>query len=81
MVSVPVGVKGPFSTVPVMVTFSTVPESVTPLPLMVRIPAPLMVVPALLWVGIFLVATFLLSDLRHVLRRGEFRLHPAGIEV
>ena len=43
---------------------------------------PLMVVPALFWVGIFLVAAFLLSDLRHVLRRGEFRLRPAaGIEA
>ena len=39
---------------------------------------PLMVVPALLWVGIFLVAAFLLSDLRHVLRRGEFRLRQAS---
>jgi MFS family permease len=38
---------------------------------------PLMVIPALLWVGIFLVAAFMLSDLRHVLRRGEFRLRSA----
>ena len=43
---------------------------------------PLILVPALLWVGIFLVTAFLLSDLRHVLRRGEFRLRPApGIEA
>jgi MFS family permease len=38
---------------------------------------PLMIVPALLWIGIFLVAAFMLSDLRHVLRRGEFRVRSA----
>ena len=39
---------------------------------------PLMVVPALLWVGIFLVAAFMLSDMRHVLSRGEFRVRSAA---
>ena len=34
---------------------------------------PLMVIPGLLWVAIFLVAVFALSNLRHLLRRGDFR--------
>lgn len=42
----------------------------------------LMVVPALLWIGVFMVAAFLLSDLRHVLLRGGFRLRaPARAEA
>jgi MFS family permease len=39
---------------------------------------PLMVVPALLWVGIFLVAAFLLSDMRNVLHCGKFRVRSAA---
>jgi MFS family permease len=39
---------------------------------------PLMVVPALLWLGIFLMAALLMSDFRHVLWRGEFRLRLAA---
>ena len=33
---------------------------------------PLLVVPGLLWVAVFLVATVLLTDLRHLMRRGTF---------
>ena len=40
---------------------------------------PLMVIPGLLWIGVFLVAAFLLSDLRHVLLRGDFRVPPAAV--
>ena len=38
----------------------------------------LMVIPGLLWIGVFVVAAFLLSDLRHVLLRGGFRAPPAA---
>jgi hypothetical protein len=38
----------------------------------------LLVVPGLLWIAVFLVAAFLLSDLRHVLLRGGFRLPVAA---
>ena len=42
----------------------------------------LMVIPGLLWIAVFLVAAFALSDLRHMLFRGGFRLHtPARVEV
>ena len=41
---------------------------------------PLLVVPGLLWLGVFFVAALILSDLRHVLMRGDFRL-PAAAEV
>ncbi len=34
---------------------------------------PLMVVPALLWIAVFVIAALVLSDLRRVLRRGSFR--------
>jgi MFS family permease len=39
----------------------------------------LMVVPGLLWIAVFLVAAFLLTDLRHVLLRGGFRAQDAPV--
>jgi sugar phosphate permease len=39
----------------------------------------LMIVPGLLWIAVFLVAAFLLTDLRRVLLRGGFRAQDAPV--
>lgn len=41
----------------------------------------LMVIPGLLWIAIFLVAAILLSDFRHVLSRGAFRMRVVVAEA
>lgn len=39
---------------------------------------PLLLIPGLLWVGVFAVVALGLPELRHVLRRGDFR-SPVGV--
>lgn len=41
----------------------------------------LLIVPGLLWVALFGVAVLLLPELRHVLRRGDFRPRPIGFSA
>jgi MFS family permease len=42
---------------------------------------PLLVIPGLLWIGVFFVAALVLSELRHVLMSGDFRPRAAAAEV
>ena len=42
---------------------------------------PLLVIPGLLWIGVFFVAMLVLSELRHVLMSGDFRPRVAAAEV
>ncbi len=42
---------------------------------------PLLVIPGLLWIAVFIVAALLLSELRHVLMSGDFRPRAAAAEV
>ena len=42
---------------------------------------PLMIIPGLAWIVIFTVAAFFLTELRHVLRAGDFRPRVAAVSV